>query len=224
MYVKLSYPITSDAPTYPGNPGALSLEPFTQIKQGDVANQFLITLFNHDGTHLDGPQHFNDHSPVQLSELPISDFIFTRPVVIDLEGKIQEKIFPKDLEPFAERIGGADFLLIRTGYSAFRAGDLRRYTQDYPVFSQELAAYLIQHVDGLRGVGTDCISIGSKKFREDGVKAHQILTGINEAGRYLLILEEVNIPREALAMKTLFVIPLFIEQVDSVPVTVFCEV
>ena len=69
----------------------------------------------------------------------------------------------------------------------------------------------------------DCISIGSKKFREDGVKAHQILTGINDTGKYLFILEDVNIPKEVLGMKKLFIIPFFIDVVDSLPVTVFCE-
>ena len=161
---------------------------------------------------------------MELSGLDINRFIFTTPSIINLEGKIQEKIFPQDIEPFANVIKGADFLLIRTGYSTFRNHDHRRYTQDYPVFSQEVATYLLENFDTLIGVGVDCISVGSVKFHEDAVKVHQILNGMNATGKYVLILEDVNIPEDIKYIKKLFVIPLFIDLVDSLPVTVFCEI
>jgi len=62
MYINLAYILPVDDPTYPGNPEPLRIEPVTEISKGDVANQSSITIFNHDGTHLDGPQHFNPDS------------------------------------------------------------------------------------------------------------------------------------------------------------------
>lgn len=224
MYRKLSYNLTLNDPVFPGNPKSLKIHPFTRIANGDISNQSRLTIFNHDGTHVDGPKHFNNGSSVELSAVDINRFIFTTPSVIDLEGKVQEKIFPQDIEPFANTIEGADFLLIRTGYSTFRNHDHHKYTQNYPVFSQEVAAYFVENFDTLVGVGVDCIAVGSMKFPEDAVKTHQILNGMNVTGKYLLILEDVNIPKDVKSMQKLFVIPLFVETVDSLPVTVFCEI
>ena len=57
MFKILSYPIKDGEPTWPGNP-TCSLEPHTSIAKGDTANTATIHLFNHYGTHLDGPMHF----------------------------------------------------------------------------------------------------------------------------------------------------------------------
>ena len=62
MYINPLYTLSVDDPTYPGNLEPLRIEPITEISKGDVANQSSITIFNHDGTHLDGPQHFNRDS------------------------------------------------------------------------------------------------------------------------------------------------------------------
>ncbi len=224
MYVKLSYTLTSDAPVFPGNPKALEIEPFTRLSKGEIANQSRITIFNHDGTHFDGPQHFNPDSAVDVSALDINRFIFHAPVIVDLEGKVQSKIFPCDIEPFASAIARADFLLIRTGHSRFRNQDHQTYAQEGPVFSPEFATYLIKHCDSLVGVGIDCISAGSVKFPDDAVKVHQILNGMNAAGRYLFILEDIYLPGDLKTLKKLFMIPWFMAGVDSLPATVFGEI
>ena len=66
MFKILSYPIKDGDPTWPGNP-TCSLEPHTSIAKGDTANTATIHLFNHYGTHLDGPMHFNPNGIGQSS-------------------------------------------------------------------------------------------------------------------------------------------------------------
>jgi len=55
MYINQSYTLSVDDPPYPGNPEPLRIEPVTEISKGNVANQSSISIFTHDGTHLDGP-------------------------------------------------------------------------------------------------------------------------------------------------------------------------
>ena len=50
---------------------AFSLEPHTSIAGGDTANTCTIHLFNHYGTHLDGPMHFYGKG-IPLDQVPVS--------------------------------------------------------------------------------------------------------------------------------------------------------
>jgi kynurenine formamidase len=223
MYKQLSYKLFPNAPVYPGNPEPLVIEPFSRIEKGDKCNTYKITTFNHDGTHIDGPEHFNKDAREKISNLDINSFIFNKPFVVNLEGKIKDMIYPGDIKPFSDKIKNSDFLLMRTGFSNFRDSDLEKYTKNYPVFSEELSLYLVENFKTLKGVGIDCVSVGSVKFPEEGPKVHRILNGQNKLNKYLLILEDVNIPEDVKEMKRLFIIPFFIEGVDSLPATVFCE-
>lgn len=77
MYQILSYPIKKGQPTWPGNP-AFSLEPHTSIAGGDTANTCTIHLFNHYGTHLDGPMHFTERA-FPWTRFPLGNFSFIIP-------------------------------------------------------------------------------------------------------------------------------------------------
>ena len=63
MFRLLSYPLTKNAPVWPGNPPAAQTEPFESIAAGGMANTTVLNLFSHSGTHLDAPKHFNDDGP-----------------------------------------------------------------------------------------------------------------------------------------------------------------
>ena len=82
MFKILSYPIKDGDPTWPGNP-TCSLEPHTSIAKGDTANTATIHLFNHYGTHLDGPMHFNPNG-ISLDKVPVERFFYQKPLVIDV--------------------------------------------------------------------------------------------------------------------------------------------
>ena len=95
MFKILSYPIKDGDPTWPGNP-TCSLEPHTSIAKGDTANTATIHLFNHYGTHLDGPMHFNPNG-ISLDKVPVERFFYQKPLVIDVPKKAGEKILTEDL-------------------------------------------------------------------------------------------------------------------------------
>lgn len=112
MFKILSYPIKDGDPTWPGNP-TCSLEPHTSIAKGDTANTATIHLFNHYGTHLDGPMHFNPNG-ISLDKVPVERFFYQKPLVIDVPKKAGEKILIEDLMPYKDQIAQADFLFLRT--------------------------------------------------------------------------------------------------------------
>lgn len=97
MYQILSYPIKEGQPTWPGNP-AFSLEPHTSIAGGDTANTCTIHLFNHYGTHLDGPMHFYGKG-IPLDQVPFGHFFFHKPLLLDIPKEPGAKLMPEDLIP-----------------------------------------------------------------------------------------------------------------------------
>ena len=82
MYRRLSYTLNTRDHAFPGAP-TLRLEPFESMKKGDRLNTYNVTLFNHFGTHMDGPNHFYGRGK-QLYELELSTFIFERPLLVDI--------------------------------------------------------------------------------------------------------------------------------------------
>ena len=74
MYQILSYPIKEGQPTCPATciqPGAPHLH-----CRSDTANTCTIHLFNHYGTHLDGPMHFYGKG-IPLDQVPFGHFFLS---------------------------------------------------------------------------------------------------------------------------------------------------
>ena len=57
MRSRISYNLDRQSPLYPGTP-PVTIEPFRSIDRGDSANNSIITLSSHTGTHIDLPRHF----------------------------------------------------------------------------------------------------------------------------------------------------------------------
>lgn len=102
MYQILSYPIKEGQPTWPGNP-TFSLEPHTSIAGGDTANTCTIHLFNHYGTHLDGPMHFYGKG-ISLDQVPFEHFFFHKPLLLDIPKEPGGKLMPEDLILYREYV------------------------------------------------------------------------------------------------------------------------
>jgi arylformamidase len=136
MYQILSYPIKKGQPTWPGNP-AFSLEPHTSIAGGDTANTCTIHLFNHYGTHLDGPMHFYGKG-IPLDQVPFGQFFFHKPLLLDIPKEPGAKLMPEDLIPHREDVKDADLLLIRTGFSKYRREKPDLYENNGPAVSSRL--------------------------------------------------------------------------------------
>lgn len=218
----ISYPISQKSPGWPGNP-TYEVEQYTGIQKGDSANTFLVHIFNHFGTHLDAPNHFYDKGTA-IKDLPLDNFLYKHPCLLDIPKKAGEKVFVEDLQPYKEKLNECDLLMIRTGFSKERKDDPRVYSENGPAISSDAARYLVENYAGkIKAVALDFISLASYSDSVDGDLAHQFMCGKYTPG-HILIIEDVNL--EGLSDDSLVyaeAIPLFMEGVDSSPVTMWVE-
>ena len=105
------------------------------------ANTCTIHLFNHYGTHLDGPMHFYGKG-IPLDQVPFGHFFFHKPLLLDIPKEPGAKLMPEDLIPHREDVKDADLLLIRTGFSKYRREKPDVYENNGPAVSSRLARYL----------------------------------------------------------------------------------
>ncbi len=222
MYKRLSYTLNVREHAFPGAP-TMRIEPFESMQKGDQLNTYNVTLFNHFGTHMDGPNHFNGQGK-QLYELDLSTFIFERPLLVDIPKGKGELVEPEELMQFDEAIRSADLLLVRSGFSAVRASDNKAYSEEGPAISARAAELIVERYQNLKAVGMDWISLSSPLHLEDGIRAHQIMLGKTGANP-VLIIEDIDLSGlDPDALETVFALPLFVEGIDSAPVTVLAKI
>ena len=222
MYRRLSYTLNVRDHAFPGAP-TMRIEPFESMQKGDRLNTYNVTLFNHFGTHMDGPNHFNGQGR-QLYELELSTFIFEKPLLVDIPKGRGELVEPEELMRFDEAIRAADLLLVRSGFSAMRASDNRAYSEEGPAISARAAELIVERYQNLKAVGMDWISLSSPLHLEDGIRAHQIMLGKTGA-EPVLIIEDIGLSGlDPDTLETVFALPLFIEGIDSAPVTILAKI
>ncbi len=222
MYRRLSYTLNVRDHAFPGAP-TMRIEPFESMQKGDRLNTYNVTLFNHFGTHMDGPNHFNGQGR-QLYELELSTFIFEKPLLVDIPKGKGELVEPEELMRFDEAIRAADLLLVRSGFSAMRASDNRAYSEEGPAISARAAELIVERYQNLKAVGMDWISLSSPLHLEDGIRAHQIMLGKTGA-EPVLIIEDIDLSGlDPDTLETVFALPLFIEGIDSAPVTILAKI
>jgi kynurenine formamidase len=221
--VVLSHPLRPDAPVWPGNPPAASIELTESIATGADANTTTLRLYSHSGTHVDAPWHFNPDGPAAW-QLPIEAFVFEAPVLVDVPKADGGFITTDDLAPHLDRIAGADLVLMRTGWGRLRDEDPNRYVNDGPLLHPDAAAWLLDRLPGLRAIGTDAISIGSPVDRGASIATHHLLTGVGRTdGRFVLIYEDVRLVPDAARATRVYGWPLLVEGADGSPVTLVAE-
>ena len=222
MYRRLSYTLNVRDHAFPGAP-TMRIEPFESMQKGDRLNTYNVTLFNHFGTHMDGPNHFNGQGR-QLYELELSTFMFEKPLLVDIPKGRGELVEPEELMRFDEAIRAADLLLVRSGFSAMRASDNRAYSEEGPAISARAAELIVERYQNLKAVGMDWISLSSPLHLEDGIRAHQIMLGKTGA-EPVLIIEDIDLSGlDPDTLETVFALPLFIEGIDSAPVTILAKI
>lgn len=227
MWKMLSYLVGGDNINWPGNP-FYKWEPVVSMDKGSVCNTAEITVFDHLGTHIDAPRHYNANGP-RLQDVPFFErFIFEKPLVVDVPKKAEEKIEPEDLKPFADKIKEADLLCIRTGFSSVRPKDADTYNAHGPAVSSRTAKWLIENFGGsLKAVALDFLSLACPQDTKDGDLAHQYMLGMHSKD-YIMIIEDCNLSElpgteDSDKIKRIYAIPLRFTGVDSGPVTMFAE-
>jgi len=220
-FVRLSYDIRGGDPGWPGN-FTYEYEQVSSTARGDVANFGILHVLNHFGTHLDAPNHFNPNG-IKIAQVPIDRFVYERPVVVDLEKEDRELVTRAELEAHAAELAEADLLVLRSGWSRVRAEDPERYANDGPAVATAACEYLIDGFPRLKAVAMDWISLATPKRMDEGVPAHQVLCGVGRGGRYVIIIEDVDLSRLPERVKRIYAVPLFAQVSDSSPCTVFAE-
>ncbi|MEM0443866.1 MAG: cyclase family protein [Candidatus Caldarchaeum sp.] len=216
MWVLLSHKLSTLTPCYDDGP-RLEVIPVKQVSRGDSSNSYSVKLFNHLGTHVDAPYHF-DEAGRRIASYTAEELLFSRPLLVDLPKKEGELITENDLRPYAAEIASADLLLLRTGFQSLRESRPEVFMKRGPCLSSGAASFL-RNFTGLRALGVDMISISSPINREQGREAHRILL----RGRSFLIIEDMDLLDKPSKYMRVVVSPLLIEEVDSAPCTVLGE-
>ncbi|MHB1682559.1 MAG: cyclase family protein [Bacilli bacterium] len=214
----ISYPVRVDDPGWPENP-TLSIEQFNSMDKGEVANTYMLHLFNHFGSHMDGPNHFNPHG-IQLYQVPVDKFVYQNVVLLDVAKGKEELVQVADILSHEDSVKEADLILFRSHFSQHRESNPDLYAAHGSGISAEFSKYLIEQCPKLKAVGMDWISLASYQHMDDGFLAHQYMLGMYH-DRYILIIEDLNLENLVQDdLKTVIALPLRVAGIDSGPCTV----
>jgi arylformamidase len=201
--VDLTHRISSDMPVYPGTEQPRIVESCTVARHGFLEKQ--ITMFSHIGTHIDAPAHLLENG-LTLDRLPVSHFL-GRAFVYHYTGD-EKTIHPGDIEPFAEDIARADYLLIATGWDSYWGTD--QYFINYPTLDPDAANWLLQFT--LKGIGLDVIS--ADPIDCTTLHVHRIVLG-----QGMVIVENLkNLCKLPSETCTFYCLPLLLPEADGSPV------
>jgi len=216
-FVALHHPLEARTPTYGDAPGVV-ITPRKLIRRGEPSNSHLVSMPLHAGTHVDLPRHFSDEQPT-LSEIGAAEWLFTRPLLVDLPRGELGVIEPRDFTPHAAPLRECDFLAVRTGFSS------QRFTEAFrkrgPAMTGACARFLLDAAPRLRAVATDGVSGASPARPEDAIEWHRVMLGTKRGDRYVFLLEDVNLAPWRDDFAAVLVVPLAVKDADGVPCSVF---
>lgn len=195
----------------------------TDIRWEFFNNVSAIEMPCHTGTHIDVPFH-RDPTGLALNAMDLSDFIFYHPLFIECPKNDNEKITVEDLVFYEKELKESDFLLIYTTFSKYRKTDHDRFKNKQPGLSVDAAKYLVNNFT-LRGIGIDVLGVENIPEAlqvRPAFPAHEIL--LSDHKRFI-VLEDANLSAlQGKKINKLYVIPLFVEGAEAMPVTAFAEV
>ncbi|MFC1621041.1 cyclase family protein [Candidatus Omnitrophota bacterium] len=216
-YRLLSYPLSIDTYNYGGSrPFAVKAK--RSLLKGDSCNTFILNVPNHLGTHIDCPNHFYARGK-KLCQYGIEDFIFSRPVVLECKKSANGLVDENDIKRAFKKLKKADLLLLRTGFHKYKRKSL--YGTRNPGISPGAAKFIRARLKNIRCIGIDSISVSPYKNRELGRETHEIFLKAGPKGDPVCLIEDMDLSENLNGLKEVFVSPLFIEDVDSAPCTVW---
>jgi arylformamidase len=185
----LSVPLSSELPTYPGDPG-IQISAWSSLDNGDAANVSAVNFGAHTGTHVDAPAHFLQNA--KKVEALALEVLIGEAEVIEVPEEL--RVIDEDFVAMNCQEGTAR-VLFKTRNSAFWTGDFADFRTDFTHLDLSAAQWLVQQ--GVKLVGIDYLSI--EKFHSQDHAVHRaflthdviILEGLNlsgvPAGKYELI-------------------------------------
>ena len=221
MLINLSYHLSEKTPFYKTLP-APRLERLYDLAKGDACNSYYLTTSNHAGTHVDGPNHFNPTGR-RIAEYELSELVFTRPDILNIQLDADELIVPEHLSSSSECRSDCDFLFVRSGFGKFRS-NAETYIEHNPGFSAAAANFVMERFKGLKALAVDFASIAATEHMEQGCEAHRIFLGCGQyRDRPVLLVEDVRIPDPFPPLRKVYLIPWLVDGIDSAPCTLFAE-
>ncbi|GAK04581.1 metal-dependent hydrolase [Geomicrobium sp. JCM 19037] len=139
-YVELAYPIYEGMPVYPGLPQT-EVDERERIANGDPWNGSVLKMYLHAGTHVDAPFH-HDSNDRGIDQVPIEDFIYESPLLLDVELGENEYITVDMLKAAGEQLERSDMLIFNTGYWKYCNEDFVKYSNGFPALSVEATQFI----------------------------------------------------------------------------------
>ena len=213
--IDLSHPLEAATPPWPGNPpvevvtvSSIPAErgPGDRGAPGEPVscNTTAFLTCNHTGTHMDAPAHFYNGVRT-IEQVPLEQFIGAAALVDVRKIGPRGEITPANFAQCEETIRSTGKVIFWTGWSS-RWGQ-EGYFDDYPVLSEQAAAWLVDR--GVHLVGMDTPSPDREPH-----PAHYILLGAN-----VVIVENLRgleqIDRDVFE---LIVVPLPLKGLEASPV------
>jgi arylformamidase len=202
--IDLTHIIKESMPVYPGTEPPIILNANTIEKDGFEEKK--ITMVSHTGTHMDAPKHMRLEGNT-LDEFSVDKFI-GKAFIVDITNIDTERITLGYLKIYAEEISKVDFVIIKTGWSAYWGEE--KYFIGYPTLTEEAAQWLMSFK--LKGIGVDAISVDPIDTKNFAV--HHIFFKNS-----LVIIENLNnLSGINESIFTFSAMPLKIENADGSPV------
>jgi arylformamidase len=220
MLIRISYPLETGSPRYPGTPPP-SVAPFRTIGENSASSSSTITFNSHSGTHIDAPLHFCPGGAT-VADVLGSGRVFSPVAILDLPRTGDVCITTGDLEPLVPKLQGARAVLVKTGEWERRQRDPAGYAGAHTWIHPGIPDFLRVHLPSIELFGMDTISISSPAHREEGRACHRaFLCGSPP----VLIIEDLDLsdPRLTGTGFRLHVYPWFRGALDGIPVVALAE-
>jgi arylformamidase len=202
----VTLPITSDLPTWPGDPKII-IDRFSKIEAGADANVTQISMCVHVGTHVDAPFHFFGGDAMTVDRLPLN-LLTGRVYVLQLPDEVDsinsEILEQAKIPPRTRR------LLFKTRNSALWSKPEAEFEQDFVAITADGAKSLIEH--GIKLVGVDYLSVAP--FNAP-VPTHRLLL---QAG--IAVVEGLDLSEVSPGRYSMYCLPLKIAGADGAPARV----
>lgn len=223
-YIDLAYPVYSGMPVYPGTP-KVEVIPQENMEKGDNWNGTVVSTYTHAGTHCDAPFHY-DKNGRTIDQLPISSFVYKKPVLVNTPYKENYKVTVDDLKSVGDDLYKAEIIFLNTGSYKFRDKDFGKYVNNFPSLSPEAALFIRKELPNVKAVAIDTISIEDLAAGpETNFAVHNgLLNETNFDERSIVIFEDYN-PKPIIDKKLISAVaaPLRIKNRDGSPVNIVVE-
>jgi len=200
-YIDISLPINSDLPIWPGSQ-KIEFKENSSIKNGDIANESLINISVHTGTHIDAPSHFI-YDGLTIDKIPIAKLIGPTFVacIKNTDTITAETLDSSSIPQNVKR------LLLLTDNTELWMKKSTKFNENYVALSTDAAQWIIGRKIEL--IGIDYLSI--QKYN-DSPDTHIVLLKNG-----VVILEGLNLNEVSQGWYELICLPLKLEGIEGSP-------